>query len=197
MKMHSYSVDNREREFATAIIALLSLFIAKLLDPLWSSFGLSTILPIAGLWGIFGLGMSLHNRYIWRMQIGSKRVSMIPDLNGNWKGTGVSSHKIEGCEKSFPVELMISQTWQKISITGSFKESRSESVTACVGTRDEAFSLTYLYINHPDYASDERLHKHEGTVILRMSEDGRLKGEYYSGRDRCTFGKLSLEKVKN
>lgn len=197
MKMHSYSVDSRERELATAIIALLSLFIAKLLDPLWSSLGLSTIIPIAGLWGTFGLLMFLHDRYIWRIRIGSKRISMIPDLNGNWKGTGVSSHKFEDCENSFPVELKISQTWQAIAITGSFEESRSESLTACVGTQDKVFSLTYLYINHPYYTSNDRLHKHEGTVILRMSEDGRLKGEYYSGRDRCNYGELSLEKAKD
>jgi len=36
---------------------------------------------------------------------------------------------------------------------------------------------------------------HYGTALVRLVNPTRLQGEYYSGRDRQTFGSIELEKM--
>jgi len=38
------------------------------------------------------------------------------------------------------------------------------------------------------------MHMHYGTAMLRMSDDDTLTGDYYAGRDRRTFGRISCRK---
>src|SRR5258706_167212 len=52
------------------------------------------------------------------------------------------------------------------------------------------FALIYQYQNQPLVGAANSMHMHFGTAMLRISEGGCLVGDYYSGRDRRTFGRI-------
>jgi hypothetical protein len=54
--------------------------------------------------------------------------------------------------------------------------------------------LTYQYQNQPLANAMRTMHMHYGTAMLRMSDDDTLTGDYYAGRDRRTFGRISCRK---
>jgi hypothetical protein len=61
---------------------------------------------------------------------------------------------------------------------------------------DAEIMLSYEYINEPRVSATASMHMHRGTGRFVLSGGGNvLEGEYYSGRDRQTFGTVRLEKV--
>lgn len=53
--------------------------------------------------------------------------------------------------------------------------------------------LTFEYTNEPKSGAQDTMHPHLGLNRLRLSPDATtLEGDYFSGRDRQTFGHMKL-----
>ncbi len=61
----------------------------------------------------------------------------------------------------------------------------------------DGLSLTYQYQNQPLANTMRTMHMHDGTAMLRLSNDNNLSGDYYAGRDRRTFGRICCRKAQN
>jgi hypothetical protein len=59
----------------------------------------------------------------------------------------------------------------------------------------EGVALTYQYENQPVADAMSTMHMHYGTAMLRMSGGTKLTGDYYAGRDRGTFGRISCRRM--
>jgi hypothetical protein len=59
----------------------------------------------------------------------------------------------------------------------------------------EGVALTYQYENQPLANATNGMHMHYGTAMLRVSDGKKLTGDYYAGRDRGTFGRISCRRL--
>jgi len=55
----------------------------------------------------------------------------------------------------------------------------------------DGVALIYQYENRPLADATGTMHIHFGTAMLRVSDGNKLTGDYYAGRDRRTFGRIS------
>jgi hypothetical protein len=95
------------------------------------------------------------------------------------------------------VLVQIFQSWTQISIFLNTITSMSASrVAAIEASGPEGVALIYQYENQPLANATGTMHMHYGTAMLRVSNGDSLTGEYYAGRDRRTFGRISCWKVK-
>lgn len=134
------------------------------------------------------------DRYAWRFPLVRRLLNIrAPTLDGGWSGTLWSSHD----NGNHDVELTIAQTWTRMNIRLQGLHSKSSSKTASVLTREcPRPLLTYTYLNEPLYSAVETMHIHHGTAILEVNlEDQSLDGDYYTGRDRSTHGRMSLKRL--
>ena len=132
---------------------------------------------------------TLFDKRLWRKAIARKLgLSKIPNLTGRWRGFLVSSY--DAHQKRHEVILQIFQSWTQIAIYLTTETSISHSCAAVIQVDDpEGVSLIYQYENQPLSYATESMHMHCGTAMLRLDGD-TLKGDYYAGRDRRTFGRI-------
>jgi hypothetical protein len=94
-----------------------------------------------------------------------------------------------------PASATIRQSWTRMSVTMDFALSRSRSLTGALLAEGEfGTELHYEYANQPKYTATESMHTHKGTCVLLVHDD-RLEGDYYTGRDRMTFGSIVLRRT--
>jgi hypothetical protein len=87
--------------------------------------------------------------------------------------------------------INIFQTWTQLAVFLATTTSISRSCAAVIQVGDpEGVALIYQYQNQPLVGAANSMHMHFGTAMLRVSEGGCLVGDYYSGRDRRTFGRI-------
>ena len=56
--------------------------------------------------------------------------------------------------------------------------------------------LVYEYMNDPHATAANTMHAHHGFAFLNLSTDGEwLEGDYYTGRDRASQGRLKLRRL--
>jgi hypothetical protein len=116
-----------------------------------------------------------------------------PNLEGDWEGY-VSSSFDKQAEKH-NVKVRIRQNWTHMSIRLETHHSESRSVVASIYVADEVV-LNYQYENVPGAQAKTTMHTHKGTAMLKWTEmPSRLRGDYYSGRDRENHGVLVLHDV--
>jgi hypothetical protein len=86
------------------------------------------------------------------------------------------------------LNLKIVQDWDTISIMAETDHSKSSSVSGCFSIKDcVSPTLTYEYLNQPKHDAPRFLHTHRGITSISI-ENNVLKGEFYTGRDRVTYG---------
>lgn len=75
--------------------------------------------------------------------------------------------------------------------------SRSKSIIASISVKDPLSTLLiYEYQNEPIPGAIATMHIHKGTARLLIQEGGKvLVGEYYTGRDRQSYGVLNFRKI--
>lgn len=214
--MHNYSLNNDCRKNAIVIIILISFISNSLLyHPmnlfidfvgekisffsdlilLFDDIGIS--INQFSVLGIFGIIYALYSNVLWNKKL-FKKLHNIPDLNGEWTGSYLSSYTDENAQqKKDGCSAIIKQTWNKISIRCKFGESSlSYSKTASLYVDDiEGDVLTFTYINdskNPNW----KIRKHDGCNILHY-EDGALSGKYFTDRGNGTHGTILLIKTKS
>lgn len=207
--MHDYAIDSGVRRNWTISIFCVSMIIGVLLQPVVDAIALGPLAPFlksihsqhpfvlifrgTSPLAVYGIIHLCFSRLIWK----SKRIRFgwlldLPNLNGRWTGNLRSSFDERD---STPIEVTIRQTWDKMSIVLKTDRSASASVTGALQCgAGEGFVLHYIYENRPKSFEAQTMHSHVGTVRLDVGED-KLTGEYYTGRDRCTYGEIVLRRA--
>jgi len=195
--MHVYATDSPERRNITVYLAVMSIFIA---------IGLSKLPPLMGyvipwwldypsVMGVFGILYGLFNGTIWKYNI-FRRIDLIkvPNLSGKWEGTLLTSY--DNHEQRHNVNVVIEQNWTEmcISLRADHSESNSQASSLLVRQNNVPL-LIYNYFDEPRGTATESMHSHRGTGVLKLIASDELDGQYYTGRDRLTYGVLRLKKV--
>lgn len=188
--MHVYATDAKDRQTAPMILGILSVGAAFLLHTIWPQ--PPWWLDAPSVMTFYGFLYLLYDRYLWRFKF-LVSLSEIPNLNGTWSGEIRSSYQ----GKTVPIVLHVQQTWSRISIHVEAGTSRSHSTMAALYTESSSESgLKYEYLNEPDTFAPEDMHQHRGVARLRVLPDRKsLDGDYFTGRDRLTYGSMKLHYV--
>jgi len=146
----------------------------------------------------YGALYALFDRHLWRSRL-MRKLGLVrtPNLAGRWRGYLTSS--FDNHARRHDVIVQIFQSWTQISVYLSTATSVSRSSVAVIQASDpEGVALIYQYENQPLADATRTMHMHCGTAMLRMSDgskdDSSLSGDYYAGRDRGTFGRISCWK---
>ena len=194
--MHGYSTDTDEKRVVTLFLAALAITLA------WVSSKLLATVHLSMPWWadapssmfFFGVLYALFDRHLWRHPL-MRKLGLVktPNLTGCWRGYLTSS--FDNHAKRHVLSLDIFQSWTQISIFLSTVTSISRSCVAVIQVCDpEGVALIYQYENQPLADATRTMHMHYGTAMLRMS-NGKLAGDYYAGRDRGTFGRISCRRL--
>jgi hypothetical protein len=190
--MHPFATDSPERVKIVLYIAILSVFL---------SWGISKF-PLSFPWWfespsvilIFYLIFELFNRFLWRYSIFKYLGVEVPDLNGEWKGKLRSSYDNHNLERI--VKVTIEQNWREMGMILTTDQSKSRTLTSSLLVMQSRRPiLIYNYFDEPRSSSVETMHSHRGTGFLELISSDELEGEYYTGRDRLTFGAIKLKKI--
>jgi hypothetical protein len=190
--MHGYSTDSDERKIVPLFLALVAISLAwlssKLLEvthltiPWW--------LDAPSLMTFYGALYTLFDRRLWRNEFVCKLgLVRVPNLAGCWRGYLISS--FDGHAKRYSLVINVFQTWTRMAIFLGTTTSISRSCAAMIQVGDpEGVALTYQYQNQPLADATKTMHMHFGTAMLRITNGGCMVGDYYSGRDRRTYGRI-------
>jgi predicted pore-forming effector associated with SMODS systems len=194
--MHGYSTDSNERRIVPLLLASLaialawvtskSLAAAHLAVPWWADAPSSM--------AYYGVLYALFDKSLWRTSFVHKLgLVRIPNLGGRWLGYLTTSY--DGHVKHYDLMINIFQSWTRIVIFLTTRTSVSRSCVGVIQVDDpEGVSLIYQYENQPLADAMKSMHMHYGTAMLRVSDCGCLVGDYYAGRDRCTFGRICCKR---
>lgn len=125
---------------------------------------------------------ALYERKLWRYNPWEQT----PKLTSKYRGTFVSTFDNVVRDGT----LDIKQTLTTVHVIFTTKESKSRSISASIDDMLGEKQLTYCYINQPKSVFRHRSEIHYGTAILIISEDGSLKGQYFT--DRKTLGDMEF-----
>jgi SMODS-associating 2TM, beta-strand rich effector domain len=195
--MHSYSTDSTEREKVLLVLAGLAIAAA------WGLFRIFRALRTGMPWwidapstmGLYGVFFSLFDSIVWRRPI-LHQLSLVkvPVLAGEWQGYVVSS--FDNHKKTHEVEVRIKQSWTRIMILLSSKNSYSHTVTAAIEVNaPDGVVLSYQYENEPKADAVKTMEMHVGTARITLVDKDLLEGYYYSGRGRGEHGLITLKRV--
>jgi hypothetical protein len=190
--MHGYSTDSDERRVVPLFLALVAISLA------WLSSKLLEVTHLAIPWWVdapslmvfYGALYTLFDKYVWKNGFACKLgLVKIPNLAGCWRGYLISS--FDGHAKRHNLVINIFQTWTQLAVFLATATSISRSCAAVIQVGDpEGVALIYQYQNQPLADATRTMHMHFGTAMLRVSDGGCLVGDYYSGRDRRTYGRI-------
>ena len=194
-KKHYYTSDHSERRMVHVYLATVGILSSYGL--FWCTQELSIPIPwwfdAPAIFGFYGLLYLIFSKYLWKITF-SRRLMMIetPDWNGDYSGFLKSSY--DNFTKEYPFKLKICQDWDKIQITTSTGTSTSQSATASFIIHDCVVpTLSYTYLNEPQAESIQTMNIHLGQAKISLEGD-TLKGEYFNGRGRSTWGYFELKR---
>ncbi len=198
--MHGYSTDSEERRVVPLFLAVLAIALAWMSSKFLSAVHLSVPWWVDAPSSMFFYGAlyALFDRHLWRSRL-MRKLGLVrtPNLAGRWRGYLTSS--FDNHARRHDVIVQIFQSWTQISVYLSTATSVSRSSVAVIQASDpEGVALIYQYENQPLADATRTMHMHCGTAMLRMSDGSKdgssLSGDYYAGRDRGTFGRISCWK---
>ena len=194
--MHNYVVSPDNRWRAQLCVTLASLASAWVLRAALDALALTAPwwVDIPSFVGFYGLWWGLHDRFGWHWRWAGLVGLVSVDLSGEWEGTLVSSRDHFGAETS--VLVRIRQTSTRMAMLLSTDKSDSNSVGAILEANGATVLLRYLFESRPRAGSPDTMHVHFGAGFLELQED-RLVGDYFTGRDRTTYGRLHLRRKKS
>lgn len=144
--------------------------------------------------GVFLLAFIFEN-LVWRWSW-LQRWSWfpVPDLNGTWKGTLVSSYVRDG-EALEPLEayIVVRQSFLNISVRQFTAESASTTLVSSIRSdADGVKHLNVTYFNSPDLQRQAESRAHSGTFdyCVEGHPASELAGSYWTSR--ATFGDARL-----
>ena len=196
--MHPYATDSNERKLVPGLIALLGLIAALMLGKLleYTEFSIPWWFDSPAVIGFYGIFYSIFNKWLWKCKI-FRKIGLVnlPNLSGSWKGYVTSS--FDEYSEKYDTDFTIKQDWNRISIMGKFKMSKSYSISGSILIDDQTgITVSYDYMNEPFTQATKTMAIHRGFNRLSLSPNGKeMSGPYYSGRGRQNIGEIKLEKV--
>jgi predicted pore-forming effector associated with SMODS systems len=195
--MHGYSTDSDEKRVVPLFLAGLAIALAWVASKLLASvhFPMPWWADAPSSMFFYGTLYALFDRRLWRHPL-LRKLGLVktPNLAGRWQGYLTSS--FDNHTKRYDLCVQIFQSWTQISVFLSTTTSASWSCVAVIQVADpEGVALIYQYENQPLADATTAMHIHFGTAILRMLDGNRLTGDYYGGRDRGTFGRISCRRL--
>lgn len=195
-EMHAYSTNAPDRKHVPAIIAVVSVVAAIILNYFLKKLDVSFLwwLDAPSVMGFYVIFQWLFNKHLWGAGVGSMRLSSIPDIRGSWKGQITSSY---GENETVVAALFVRQTWTEISIELETTNSRSTSKMAALNTPEcSEQGLKYEFKNEPKTFAVETMQSFRGMAHLRLTPSGiALEGNYYTGRGRMNIGEISFSLI--
>lgn len=199
--MHPFSTDSCERKLVTFVLAAASVGLSVAAHA-----GIEAAGPNVPGWvhapstmAIFGALFALFEHCAWRWPLLHRLgVVNVQDLSGEWKGhVKRALNGGAGAEEDLPARVVIAQTWRSISVVLTTATSRSVSISAALLVMDPANrTLSYEYTSEPAPHAPAALQQHRGTAVVCIKPDGKLEGQYYTGRGRGTFGSFELNRLR-
>ena len=125
---------------------------------------------------------AFYERKLWRYN----PWETTPKLCEKYVGTFISDYDNVVREGT----LDIKQTLTTVSVIFTTKESKSRSLSASIDDIFGEKQLTYCYINQPKSEFRHRSEIHYGTAMITISDDGSLRGQYFT--DRKTIGDMEF-----
>lgn len=194
--MHSYSIDTDVRRWTYRLIGAVALAIPAVFEKARTLFGLSPHwgFPISS-GALFGALYFFFDKWGWRWGV---KIFGVPDLNGKWLATGVSSYVDPDTQRpmNFEMKVTIKQTLSKLEVFTETNDSTSRSTMASICTDHAVPIFRYAFENVPKNLANAELQRHPGLIELRIEDKTHMIGDYFSGKHRLRFGELRLVKEK-
>lgn len=191
--MHPYSLDNQLRKWIYIVISCISISVPIYFDVLMKFLGFEYISFTLSFGITFGILFFLVDKYLWKT---FKFLNMIPNLEGKWMVSGISSFQDEnGNNYKFNMEIQIKQTLTSIEIFSETQDSTSKSTMASIEMNHSKAIFRYTFENTPKNMSNDELQRHPGMMELRINSTEEMSGDYFSGKHRLRYGELQLKKV--
>ena len=190
--MHDYSMRGHPRERLIFYIAAAAFSLMPLITTLQGWVGVSVAVTT---FAIFSGLFLLFDRFLWR--IGPfRRTCRLPDLNGKWTCAGSQIDSDGSVTNEWSADVVITQTWSRISVALQTDTSRSRSGPASIECDEgHGFRLLYTYQNDPVPGS-QSLAPHKGTCELIFDEAcTSADGLYFNDHNRQSFGRIKLTKT--
>lgn len=197
--MHPYATDSNERRLIPFFLAALGILAAwglgwiiqktQLSIPWW--------VDAPAVIGFYGFFYKIFDIWLWR-SYALRKTGLIktPNLNGIWRGSLSSSY--DQYQTKHDATMTIHQTWSQMSISLQSATSESHSLSGMILVESPvAKVLSYEFRNEPKPYAKDTMHVHRGTGRLTLSKENEIEildGEYFTGRDRQTYGILHFEK---
>lgn len=156
---------------------------------------------------IFLLLWYVYDRKIWKVKI--KSSNLMPNINGKWEGTLISSYKNIDANQTEPtkriMKMTIIQSYSCMSVECEFfdpltNEKTSSSKSDLIGLFDENgfIILKFSYDNHSKEISTLSK-QYSGYNYLKINRElNKMDGFYYTGRDSGqNHGNIELIKKKS
>lgn len=153
--------------------------------------------PIPSVITLDSIFLALFIRYFWKIKLLYPWLIRIPNLNGTWRGTIVSSWTDGNGNKLDPISTILSirQTFIKISCTMRTGEMVSHS--CCEGfivdpQEIAKIQLGYFYLSKPKPQCQSRSPMHYGAILFDLTNNNTvLIGSYWT--QRKTTGEITLK----
>ena len=190
--MHYYTLDTEIRKKVYIIITLISLSFPTLFENFRGFFGIPSHFGFPISFGaIFSLLFFIQDKFVWKL-FGK----IIPNLNGTWNASGISSYKdpTTGENFKFQMEVIIRQTFSKIEVHTETEDSTSRSTMASICSQHAMPIFRYSFENTPKNKADDELQRHPGLIELRIKNKKLLQGDYFSGKHRLGYGELTYKR---
>lgn len=196
--MHDYSIDKHPKAKIIFALAFLAIFFAKHINDffLCESLKLSLFARMnIPVFAFFSLIYFVFEKYLWKVEV-LRKIFLVPDLNGTWSCIGETIIKDGGKTSiKWKGNLTITQSWSKIAICLSSKNSESKSLAASIKHEPgSGYRLVYQYSNNPNLNETE-LKIHKGVTELLFDEKAKeASGYYFTDQHRGTVGSIKLRK---
>jgi hypothetical protein len=195
---HPYSTNSEERKIVPGGLAVLALFTSFAITGLFHIFKLEPPpqVDVTSVLALYGLYYWLFKKFWWKWQwLRTVGIVSTPILEGSWAGTiqRTQPPSYSYVPDDNKVVVKIGQDWNEIVVRLDGAHSHSRSVSAAITVSEDETSLNYEYISEPYAHAVEGMNIHYGTARLTL-KDGKLVGDYYTGRGRLTTGTIQLHR---
>lgn len=198
---------NGQRLVIWIIILFLieSLILAKIntqLDKLSPS--LKQIIEVSSLFGSLTLVyfvLRIYDRTLWKYLPKWMNLVCIPNVNGEYEGTLISSHKDTlGNPIKLKCIMRVNQTASSVYVEMDFVNSDKKTTSRSHSEQIEDYRGAYFvlqFVHQNDGNYDEAdLNMHKGLTTLKYYPNTKeFKGDYFNDPHRNTHGKIEVKKI--
>ena len=143
--------------------------------------------------GIATVFMFCFNKWWWKCKLLNILTGSMPILAKRYKGK--IKFTWDNRDQERDSEIIIEQSFLRVTVKLVTNESYSNSVTAAIYDINGSKMLIYTYLNTPNGEIQNRSAMHYGTAMLIIDNTKHLSGNYFTGRKTC--GSMDFKAVLN